>query len=147
MRTSLHFPIAPGRTTGAWVCLLAVVLLWAPMYAAAWQTQGMACCGGGFCAAHEHPKPSQSHRRQAMAREASTNCEHHGKGGFIACSMSCCHESGSSLTTAVIFLLPPTAIVSQPAAALASPVSFAPMAFVQSFDPPSPPPRTPLFSL
>jgi hypothetical protein len=26
-------------------------------------------------------------------------------------------------------------------------VSFAPMAFVQSFDPPSPPPRTPLFSL
>ena len=37
MRRSLHVPIAPGRTFGAWVCLaLAVVMLWAPMGAAAW---------------------------------------------------------------------------------------------------------------
>lgn len=147
MKTLRHFPIAPGRILGAWLCLFAVVLLWSPIYAAAWQAQGMACCSGGLCAAHGHSKQGQSHQRQTTTPETAKQCEHHSNTGLIACSMSCCHQTTSSLTTAVIFLLPEPAIVSRPAVALASPSSLAPPEFVQSFDPPSPPPRALISSL
>ena len=147
MKTLRHFPIAPGRILGAWLCLLAVVLLWSPIYAAAWQAQGMACCSGGLCAAHGHPKQGQSHQHQPRTSETPMDCEHHGDNTLMVCSMSCCHQSSSSLTTAVIFLLPEPAIVSRPAVALASPSNLAPPEFVQSFDPPSPPPRTLISSL
>jgi hypothetical protein len=61
--------------------------------------------------------------------------------------MSCSHESTSSLTTAVIFVLPEPATVSQPNLAMAGPVQFAPMEFAPLFEPPAPPPRASFFSL
>jgi hypothetical protein len=61
--------------------------------------------------------------------------------------MSCSHESTSSLTAAVIFVLPEPATVSQLTLTMAGPVQFAPMEFAHLFEPPSPPPRASLFSL
>jgi hypothetical protein len=75
------------------------------------------------------------------------NCEHHGNSGIIDCSMTCAHESSPSVTTAVIFALPDSAAIREPALAAAAPTSFAPTAFVPSYDPLSPPPRTSHFSL
>ncbi len=76
------------------------------------------------------------------------DCGHHPGGSGIAyCSMSCCHESSHSFLSAVIFVLPEPAIVSQPAQAMSAPVDFAPMEFVRSFEPLSPPPRASLISL
>jgi hypothetical protein len=75
------------------------------------------------------------------------NCDHHAGNGITACAMSCSHESASSLTTAVIFVLPAPAAVSQPAEAMATPANLAPTEFAHLFEPPSPPPRASLFSL
>jgi hypothetical protein len=142
MKETSHIPLFLRRTFGAWVCLLAVVLFWAPLWAAAWQAQGMACCEGGMCASHPQGKPNQSRPKQ----DSSVNCEHHG-GGTPNCSMSCGQESSNSLTSAVIFVLPAPAIISQPVLdTLASP-SLEPAEFMQSFEPLSPPPRTSLLSL
>jgi hypothetical protein len=147
MRRSLHVPIAPARTFGAWVCLVAVVMLWAPMGAAAWQANGMACCEGGMCVAHGHSKTNPAIPRQATPRESPMNCEHHGDSGVVNCSMTCGHDGSPSVTTAVIFVLPESAAIRGPARTLAAPTSFAPTAFVRSYDPLSPPPRTSHFSL
>src|SRR5271165_659102 len=141
MKRSLHIPIAPGRKIGAWVCLVAVVLLWAPLGAAAWQAHGMACCDGGMCATHGHSKPNYSQPRQATPTETPLNCGHHGGTGIANCSVSCCQENNPSFTSAVVFLLPAAAIFSQPPPALATSVKFAPTEFVQASKPLSPPPR------
>lgn len=140
-RTSRIF-LTLQRTFGAWACLLAVVLFWAPFWAAAWQTQGMACCEGGMCAAHAHGKPNQSRPKQ----DSSASCEHQGSGN-PNCSMSCGQESSHSLTSAVIFVLPAPAIISQPALDTVASPSLAPAEFMQSFEPLAPPPRTSLLSL
>jgi len=142
-----HAPIAPGKILGAWVCLAAAVLLWAPMWAAALQSNGLTCCNGSMCAAHGHSKPSQRRPEKTSPSEAPMACDHHGTDGLTDCAMSCSQESTSSLTSAVIFLLPEPASVSEPAVAIAAPAEFAPMEFARLFEPPSPPPRISLFSL
>ena len=58
MRHSLHRPIAPGNRLRACVCLLAVLLLWTPLWAAAWQTHNMSCCTDGMCPLHGHAHPA-----------------------------------------------------------------------------------------
>src|SRR5271169_3363204 len=100
MKRSLHVPIARGRSFGAWVCLVALVLLWAPMWAAAWQANSMACCDGGLCAAHGHSKPTPSRPQKSSPAEAPMDCDHHAGSELTACAMTCSHESASSLTTA-----------------------------------------------
>ena len=128
------------------VCLVAVILLWAPMWAAVWHANGMACCEGGMCVAHGHSKTNQPMPREATG-DSPINCTHHDDRVIAVCYMSCGQESSSSVTTAVIFVLPVPAAISEPAQALAAPTTFAPTAFVPSYDPLSPPPRTSHFSL
>src|ERR1700739_243126 len=106
MEALRHFPIAPGRKLGAWVCLLATVMLWAPMWAAAWQANSMACCNGTMCLAHGHSKPDHPSPRRATPSETPMDCEHHSGSGLTSCSMSCCQESTHALTAAMIFVLP-----------------------------------------
>lgn len=129
------------------MCLVATVLLWAPMWAAAWQANGMACCEGGMCAAHGHPGTKQPKPQLTAPKESLMNCAHHGESEIVNCSMSCGHDSRSSLTTAVIFVLPVPAAISKPTQASAALTFFAPTAFVPSYDPLSPPPRTSQFSV
>lgn len=151
MKRSLHVPIAPGRMLAAWVCLLAVLLLWTPMLAAAWQAGGMACCAAGMCPVHGHSKTNHSSPQQPAVPEAPMNCGHSGPTSeshseMTRCSMSCCHENGQSLTAAGIFILPGAVALSKPAIVLAVPRQLAATDFVQSAKPPSPPPRISLLS-
>lgn len=147
MKELAYVLIAPGRKFRAWVCLLAVVMLWAPMEAAAWHANGMACCESGMCVAHRHSKTNQPMPREVTPGESSINCEHHGNNGIVDCSMTCGHDSSPSVTTGVIFVLRDSAAIWEPAPALAAPVDFSPIALVPSYDPLSPPPRTSHVSL
>lgn len=135
MNRSLHPPIAPGRTLGAWVCLMAIVLLWAPLWASAWAARGMACCTGNMCAAHEHAKTNP-----AGKNEAPRECERHG-GGIAACSMSCCHDQGASLLSGTLYVLPGPVAISLPAETLNSSAAAKCEEVLQVFAPPSPPPK------
>src|SRR6516165_3233341 len=80
MTRSLHRPIAAGRKMGASVCLLAVLVLWAPLGAMALQANGIGCCTAGFCARapHGHQRGAQAPPVQPAAAETSMGCEHHG---------------------------------------------------------------------
>src|ERR1700740_1592809 len=97
MKRSLDTPIAPGRRLRACVCLVALALLWAPVWGAVWQAGGMGCCNGGMCAAHGHSMPNQHGPKKTSPAEAPMNCEHDGGSGFSQCAMSCSHESAPSM--------------------------------------------------
>lgn len=146
MRQSLHSPTALGRKLVALVCFLAVVLLWSPLWAAAWQANTMACCNDGLCPAHGKPASSIPEKQQSAAQE----CEHQGGSqhtGNMNCSMSCCHETPVSFTTAILFLLPEPTILSQPAQSVATVSVLAASKCFQSLEPLAPPPRASFYSL
>jgi hypothetical protein len=90
------------RSLGAYACLLAVMLIYAPQGMIAWWAGTGACCKAEYCPIHEH------HRSNAAAstEHDGMNCEHDaaGKAALAACTMSCCHDTEKVLVTPVIFL-------------------------------------------
>ena len=138
---------APGRKLVACVCLVAVILLWAPAWASALQAAGMACCDGAICPLHGHASKKSSGGESAAKDAPMAGCEHHGRKAAMDCSMACCHPADPVVTGAVAFVLPGVVGISAPR--LVSPPShatdFSASSFV--FDPASPPPRTLLLSL
>lgn len=152
MTVSRYFPIAPGRKLRAGVCLFAVMLLWAPLWAAALHADGMGCCTDGFCPVHGPRKSDQDAAGQSTPAVASMECEHQGgtsqnHTGTMKCSMSCCHESGDSLMAAVTFILPAPSTIALPATATAAPAELSRSEFAPSIEPLSPPPRAFLLSV
>jgi len=146
MKRMRHDSNAPGRRLGACVCLVALMLVWAPAWVSALQAAGMGCCDGAMCPLHGHaPKKSSSDAGAAKDAQPPV-CEHHGKAA-MDCTMACCHPTDPVVTGAIIFVLPsPVAIsapllIGPPAPAMSSSAS----SFV--FDPVFPPPRTLLLSL
>ena len=131
----------------ACVCLVAVMLLWAPAWASALQAAGMGCCDGAMCPLHGHaPKKSSSDTTPATDAPMA-GCDHQARKTAMDCSMACCHPKDPVVTGAVVFVLPSTVVASVPLliGAPASNLSSSASSFV--FDPASPPPRTILLSL
>jgi hypothetical protein len=147
MEQTRHDSNAPGRRLRGCVCLVAVMLLWAPAWASALQAAGMGCCDGVMCPLHGHaPKKSSSDSNSAKDAPMA-GCEHHARKASMDCSMACCHPKDPVVTGVVVFVLPS-------AAAISAPVLIGPPATVLSssassfvFDPASPPPRTLSLSL
>jgi hypothetical protein len=136
-------PIAPERLVGAWVCLAAAILLWAPVWAAAWQASGMACCTGTICAAHGHAGTKGTSKSQSAAQEdAPMECNHGSKTALMACRMSCCHDQDHPLTGAVIFVLPEPMTIPVPTEVTTAELKTQAPAITHLFEPPSPPPRS-----
>jgi len=154
MKRSLQVPIAPRRKMAAWVCLLAVMFLWAPLWAMALQANGVGCCADGFCArsAHGHQKTGRAAAGQPAPAETPMECEYHGRAAkdrpdAMRCSMSCGHENSDLLTAAVVFVLPVTAPVSVPLDATSAPIELTASEFMRSIEPVSPPPRITLSAI
>ena len=123
------------RSISAGICLLVVVLLYAPLAGAAWSSYQTACCASGQC-----PIPGHHHQKTPAAPANHMDCEHD-KSGMMACSMSCCHDTDRSLVTSIAFVLPPSVAVAA-SAAIKSPIELAkPLDFPRSIEPLSPPPR------
>jgi len=145
MNGSLQVPIAPGRKMGAWVCLAAVLLLWSPLWAAAWQANGMDCCSSGMCAAHDQAKPRSTNKNATTPAASPMDCGHESDGqthaGMTKCSLACCHDSNPAFAAAVVFVLPEPATLSQPAPSLSPVTKSSTMESVKSCEPPTPPPR------
>jgi hypothetical protein len=144
MKKLAYVPIAPGKAVGAWLCLTAVLLLWAPMWASAWAARGMSCCAGNMCAAHGHGKASFSGKGAAAKDEAPMECEHSHSPGMAACSMSCCHEQSSSLVSGTVYVLPNPAVILLPTATTNSAVAVNDEEVFLVFAPPFPPPKSSL---
>jgi hypothetical protein len=124
----------PWRSFQAIVCLFAVVLLFAPLAAAAWSSYSAACCTSGQCPIKSH------HHQHSSSSENPMNCGHE-MPGMAACSMSCCHDLDRLAISPGLFLLPAPVTIYAPSI-LKSPFDLLePMNFHRSFKPLSPPPR------
>jgi hypothetical protein len=139
MSRSLHAPIAPGRSAGACVCLLAVLLLWAPMWASAWMARVTACCTGNMCAVHGHGKTSSPGKSEATKNDME--CQHPRGAGMVACGMSCYHKEAASPVTSSVYVLPEPVDVWAPPETVNSTVASKHEEVLQVFAPPSPPPK------
>ena len=123
------------RLISASICLLVVVLLYAPLVGIAWSSYQASCCTSDQC-----PITGHHHQKAPAAPSNQMDCGHD-MPGMMACSMSCCHDSERSMVSAIAFVLPPTPAVAAPKA-IKSPVRFAkPFDVLWSFEPLSPPPR------
>jgi hypothetical protein len=133
-----EFPIAPGKKLGAWVCLFAAVLLWSPLWAAAWQANAMDCCSGGMCPIHGHT----NHAPQNNTPKQSTPCDQHPGLGLIQCTMSCCHAVMHSFVAAIVFVLPDSPVSSRLLLLPAPRIADSARAILPAVAPPDLPPRT-----
>src|SRR6267378_3610327 len=123
------------RSISASICLLMVILLYAPLAGAAWSSHQMACCASGQC-----PIPAHHHQKTPAAPADHMDCGHE-MAGMTACSMSCCHDSDRSLVASMAFVLPGS-IAASPSVASTSPTELAkPLDFPRTIEPLSPPPR------
>jgi hypothetical protein len=99
-----------ARAAAAWICIVAVVFLYAPLAGAALLAHGMDCCTGDYCPIkehhHNHGKPQGA--KAAHQHEAAADCDHdgHGLAGMTACSMSCCQDTARPAVNPAAFVLP-----------------------------------------
>jgi hypothetical protein len=91
------------RALAAWVCLLAVALLFAPYAGAAWVSQETSCCTSDHCNIPQH------HHRKAPVNKTPVHadCDHENGGALTECSMSCCQDDERPLMGAMNFVMPP----------------------------------------
>ena len=129
----LHF----RRAFSVGFCLLAVLLLQAPMPLAAWALSTGMCCTSGFC-----PIASHHHHQATEQPSHEMNCGHD-MSGMTACTMSCCHDSDGPAIACVVFLMPPVASFSVPLATHPATAILKQADFLRSIEPLSPPPRLP----
>jgi hypothetical protein len=123
------------RSFHAIVCMLAVVLLFAPLAAAAWSSYVGACCTSGQC-----PIKGHHHQHSPAAPENLMDCSHK-MPGMAACSMSCCHNPERAAIASGMFVLPAPVTVSAPTISAPFVHLHEPQNFLRSFKPLSPPPR------
>ena len=123
------------RSVAASICLLMVVLLYAPLAGAAWSSYESACCTSGQCKV-----PAHHHQKTPTTPSHHMDCGHE-MSGMMACTMSCCHDSERSLLTSIAFVLP-AGVSAARSTTISSPIELAkPLDFPRSIEPLSPPPR------
>ncbi|HYL64955.1 MAG TPA: hypothetical protein VE077_20255 [Candidatus Methylomirabilis sp.] len=96
------------RAAAAWMCMLAVALVYAPLGAAALIANGVGCCVSGYCPVkgHHHHKQQTADEQDSMPADCG-----HDMGGMMACSMSCCQDQGRPAVVPGTFVLPVAASV------------------------------------
>jgi hypothetical protein len=123
------------RSFAACFCLLAVVLLYAPLSGAAWASHAMSCCNGDHCNIPQH-----HHQKTATQPASHKDCDH-GAGGLMACSMSCCQNPDQPIVSAMIFVLPQLALAGLPNFSTRAEAPAQSVEIPGSIEPISPPPR------
>jgi hypothetical protein len=100
------------RTAVAWVCLLAVALLYAPLAVAALVANGVDCCAGGYCQIpeHHHHQRQLGHEYSSVPAAPPQDSSHmdcgHEMSGMKPCTMSCCEDPARPALTPTAFVLP-----------------------------------------
>lgn len=129
------------RSLFAMLCLVAVVLLYAPLGGAAWSLYSSACCtSGAECPIHGH-----RHAQVPARSDNAMDCGHD-MPAMTQCSMSCCHNPDSPALAPVIFVLPAPFGASAAIGSEALVLAPGPQNTFYSIEPLSPPPRISLLA-
>jgi hypothetical protein len=113
-------------------CLLAMVLLFAPLAGAAWSAHAAACCTGNHCPIPEH--------HHSKAPQHPSDCAHQ-MGDVTACSIRCCQSADHPLLASMVFILPLATSWIRPQHATAAAPALQPNIFPRSVEVLAPPPR------
>ena len=89
-----------ARRTAAAICLIAVLLFYAPYAGAAWYTTQHLCCANGLCEVHGH-----KHEMAKSADEMPMDCGH-GLSQISGCKMSCCKTAEQVAVGSQAFVMP-----------------------------------------
>ncbi|MDP9146880.1 MAG: hypothetical protein M3N22_04430 [Acidobacteriota bacterium] len=123
---------------GAWFCLFAAILLFAPLAEAAWTARAAACCTKDHCNIPQHHHSQQP--------EVAAECDHHDT-GLMPCAMNCCQETERALNIAIAFVLPSVTTLTAPAVTGAAVQDLQTVNYARTLDVLSPPPRSAITTL
>jgi hypothetical protein len=142
-RNKMNHKSIRSRRVSAWISMLAILLIYAPVTTATLMAVTGACCTGDQCPIHGNLHPAKE--SPAQQRDNSPmDCDHHGHAAnkMQTCSMSCCHTVEQPAIHAHIFLLTPVSL--QSSLVLVSSASFVPTTIEVSpaFAPLAPPPKS-----
>ena len=131
------------RVVSAWICMLALTLLHAPLAGAVWAANGMDCCAGGFCPVrgHDHITPKRLAPQDAMPMDCGHDVNGHRMAGVSECSMSCGQSPEHPTIIPGNFLLPDVAVLTGAVAVARAIQMSSPMEISWFSKPLSPPPR------
>src|ERR1700739_1148372 len=138
MKRSVHCASLAIRKLAAGVCLMALLLVYAPIASATLMSVTGACCSGDQCPIHGNHHPLKHDRPAAM----DCHGDKHGVNQMDSCSISCCHTDQRAAVNCNIFVLTP---ISAPAPLLANTqtsLAFAATGLSLAFAPPAPPPKS-----
>ena len=131
------------RRASAWISLLAILMIYAPIASATFMAVSGACCTGDQCPIHGNHHPTKNNS-SPKNDSAPMECGHeqHSANKMRSCSVSCCHNIEQSATHANIYLLTPVSVttgfaLNASASTVASHPNISP-----SFAPLAPPPKS-----
>jgi hypothetical protein len=133
-----------ARWLAGWVCLLAIVFMYAPLAGALVLAQAADCCVDGYCKvpAHHHRKITQRTEQAAQKTASESTCEHQ-HSGMTQCTMSCCPDATRPAVTPVAFVLPTVNVAPEPGETLHGLPVIAAAEILRLEPPLFPPPRLP----
>lgn len=119
----------------AGICMLALVLVYAPIASATLVVATGACCDGDRCPIHGN------HHSAPKTEETGTDCGHH-ISQLQSCSLSCCQNAEQPAAHAHVYLLMPVTLATNLALITATAPGAAPIKISPAFSPLAPPPKS-----
>src|SRR5882724_8409804 len=138
MKRSVHCESFGIRKVAARACLLALLLVYAPIASATLMSVTGACCTGEQCPIHGNHHPSKHEEPAAMDCHGGE----HNVNQMDSCSISCCHTDPRAAVSANIFVLTPISASMPLLANTQTFLTFAATGSSLAFAPPAPPPKS-----
>jgi hypothetical protein len=132
-----------NQRVAAWISLLAVLLIYAPVASATLMAVTGACCGGDQCPIHGNHHPAKQNTSQHND-DAPVDCDRHGHSPnkMSSCSMSCCDTVEPAAVHAQIYVLVPLSLGAPLALSLSAVPAISPAGIFASASPLAPPPKS-----
>jgi len=130
------------KSIAALVCLLALLLMYAPMASATLMALSGTCCAGDYCPIHGTRHAAQNGNAEKN-KSAPMDCGHenHDTGKMHSCSLSCCQTVEQIAVNVHVFLLTPLAITTSLATLSPAPIARDSSIVSPVFAPQAPPPK------
>jgi hypothetical protein len=131
------------QRAAAWISLLAVFLIYAPVASATLMAVTGACCSGDQCPIHGNHHRAHQNTSQ-HSNDAPMDCDRHAHSTnkMSSCSMSCCHTVEPAAVHSHIYLLFPLSLGAPLASSLSAAPSISPAGIFVSYSPLAPPPKS-----
>jgi len=138
MKRSVHCESFGIQKVAACACLLALLLVYAPIASATLMSVTGACCTGDQCPIHGNHHPSKHDEPAAM----DCHGDKRNVNQMDSCSISCCHTDQRAAVNANIFVLTPISVSMPLLANTQTVLAFAAAGLSLAFAPLAPPPKS-----